>query len=68
MIKNVPCIFSAQAFHDLALEPEPKKLHLIIEKKFCFYAASYFDPINMTKNWLEYDRKIITPTNMNDGT
>ena len=21
----------------------------------------------MTKNWLEYDRKLITPTNMNDG-
>ena len=23
--------------------------------------ASYFDRITMTKNWLEYDRKIITP-------
>ena len=30
--------------------------------------ASYFDRINMTQNRLEYDRKIITPTNMNDGT
>ena len=29
--------------------------------------ASYFDRINMTKNRLEYDQKIITPTNMNDG-
>ena len=30
--------------------------------------VSYFDWINMTKNWFEYDRKKITPTNMNDGT
>ena len=30
--------------------------------------ASYFDQINMTKNWLEYDRKKFTPTNMNVGT
>ena len=30
--------------------------------------ASYFDRINMTENWLEYDRKNITPTNMNVGT
>ena len=30
--------------------------------------ASYFDQINRTENWLEYDRKIITQTNMNDGT
>ena len=30
--------------------------------------ASYFDRINMTENRLEYDRKMITPTNMNDGT
>ena len=30
--------------------------------------ASYFDQINMTENQLEYDPKIITPTNMNDGT
>ena len=29
--------------------------------------ASYFDWINMTESRLEYDRKIITPTNMNDG-
>ena len=25
---------------------------------FLFFKASYFDRINMTKNWLEYDRKI----------
>ena len=40
-------------------------------KKFgsgTYFEASYFDRINMTKNWLEYDRKIITPTNMNDGS
>ena len=30
--------------------------------------ASYLDRINMTENWLEYDQKTITPTNMNDGT
>ena len=30
--------------------------------------ASYFDQINMTKNWLEYDRKKFTPTNMIIGT
>ena len=30
--------------------------------------ASYFDRINITKNQLEYDRKNITLTNMNDGT
>ena len=30
--------------------------------------ASYFDRINMTKNGLEYYRKIIAPTNKNDGT
>ena len=30
--------------------------------------TSYFDRINMTKNQLEYDLKIITQTNMNDGT
>ena len=39
---------------------------------FCILAllkeAGYFDRNNMTKNWLEYDRKMITPTNMNDGT
>ena len=32
------------------------------------YEASYFDQINMTENQLEYDRKNITPTNMNVGT
>ena len=36
--------------------------------KLVLTEASYFDQINRTKNWLEYDRKIITPTNMNDGT
>ena len=30
--------------------------------------ASYFDPINMTENGLEYDRKKFTPTNVNVGT
>ena len=30
--------------------------------------ASYFDQINMTKNWLEYVQKNIIPTNMNVGT
>ena len=30
--------------------------------------ASYFDRINMTENWLEYDGKNIPPTNMNVGT
>ena len=30
--------------------------------------TSYFDRINMTKNWLEYDRKKFTPMNMNVGT
>ena len=41
-----------------------------IEKSFftIVVEASYFDPINMTKNWLEYDRKKFTPTNMNFGT
>ena len=32
------------------------------------YEASYFDRINMTENQLEYDQKIITLTNMNNGT
>ena len=45
-------------------------MNLTIIVKFCFnyYEASYFDQINMTENRLEYDRKIITPMNMNDGT
>ena len=30
--------------------------------------ASYFDRINMTENWLEYDQKKFTQTNMNVGT
>ena len=29
--------------------------------------ASNFDQINMTENRLEYDQKIIKPTNMNNG-
>ena len=46
------------------------KLHIILYfiPKLCLFEASYFDLINMTENWLEYDRKKITPTNMNDGT
>ena len=30
--------------------------------------ASYFDRINMTENWLEFDWKKFTPTNLNVGT
>ena len=30
--------------------------------------ASYFDQINMTKNWLEYDPQKFKLTNMNVGT
>ena len=42
---------------------------LLIEKKIrAFKEASYFDQINMTKNWLEYDRKKFTLTNMIVGT
>ena len=35
--------------------------------KLILFEASYFYRINMTKNQLEYDQKIITPINMNDG-
>ena len=34
----------------------------------CYWEASYFDQINMTKNGLKYDQKKFTPTNMNVGT
>ena len=30
--------------------------------------SSYFDHINMTKNWLEFEQKKFTPTNLNIGT
>ena len=33
-----------------------------------FDEASLLDRINMTKFWLEYDRKLFTPTNLNVGT
>ena len=36
-------------------------------QKSTFIEASYFDRINMTKNWLEYDQKHITTMNMNVG-
>ena len=42
------------------------KLYLLISRQTNNNEASYFDRINMTKNWLEYDQKIITLTNMND--
>ena len=54
------------------MHEEELKITLTLPIRFQFLKdkceASYFDRINMTKNWLEYDRKNITPTNMNDGT
>ena len=41
---------------------------IYFEIKIILKEASYFDRINMTKNQLEYDRKIITLMNMNKGT
>ena len=32
------------------------------------FEASWHDRINMTKNWLDYDRKITTTTNLNNWT
>ena len=41
---------------------------IYFEIRIILKEASCFDQINMTKNRLEYDRKIITLTNMNNGT
>ena len=32
------------------------------------HEASSLDQINMTENWVEYDQKNFTPTNLNIGT
>ena len=48
------------------LRMSEKQLLTNLEEKDQQHEASYFDRINMIKNWLEYDRKIITPTNIND--
>ena len=43
-------------------------LYLLFKQTLISLEASYFDRLNMTINRLEYDQKIITPMNMNNGT